>query len=126
MFRLLLLLILFPFTLYSQQVVFCESVDRMGVPVKASKDFTIGSGGGFVKILVKLKKEIGSENVVFDIYKVNDNKEVFNNTIRMATQPALTWFYKEITFFYSGEYRVYVYDERDKLLGVGEVRINLR
>ncbi len=110
----------------AQEVIFCESVDRSGTPVKASKEFTIGSDGGFIKILVRLKKEIGSENVVFDIYKINDTKEVFNNTIRMTTQPALTWFYKEITFFKQGDYRVYVYDDMDKLLGVGEVKINLR
>ncbi len=124
-FRLSLLLVLFPFVLYSQQVIFCESVEK-GVPIKASKEFTIGSDGGFVNILVKLKKEIGSENVVFDVYRLTDNKEVFDNTIRMNVQPALTWFYKEITFFKDGEYRVYIFDDRDKLLGIGEVKINLR
>ena len=44
----------------------------------------------------------------------------------MEIQPAVTWFYKEITFFKSGIYRIYVYDEKDKLIGLGEVKINLR
>jgi hypothetical protein len=122
----LFLLLLIPIVTNAQEVIFCESVERSGMPVKESKEFSIGNNGGFVKILVKLKKEIGSENVVFDIYKIKDSVEVFNNTIRMSTQPALTWFYKEITFFKEGDYRVYVYDDSDKLLGVGEVKINLR
>ena len=53
-------------------------------------------------------------------------KKLFNNTVRMEIQPAVTWFYKEITFFKSGIYRIYAYDEKDKLIGLGEVKINLR
>ena len=124
--RFLIILLLFiPTLLPAQQVFFCESVDRLGIPKNASKEFTIGSDGGFIKILVKQNKEIGSENVVFDVYKLENGKEHFNNTLKMSIQPAVTWFYKEITFFKSGDYNVYVYDERDKLLGVGTVKINL-
>lgn len=124
--RLVIILLLFiPTLLSAQQVFFCESVDRLGIPKNASKEFTIGSDGGFIKILVKQNKEIGSENVVFDVYKLENGKEHFNNTLKMSIQPAVTWFYKEITFFKSGDYNVYVYDERDKLLGVGTVKINL-
>ena len=121
----IIFLLLIPTLLSAQQVFFCESVDRLGIPKNASKEFTIGSDGGFIKILVKQNKEIGSENVVFDVYKLENGKEHFNNTLKMSIQPAVTWFYKEITFFKSGDYNVYVYDERDKLLGVGTVKINL-
>lgn len=121
-----LLLILFPLHIFSQQVIFCESVDHSGVAKNASKEFTIRSGGGLIKILVKLSNEAGSSLVVFDIYKLNNGKEIFDNTVRMEIQPAVTWFYKEITFFKGGNYLVYVYDEKDKLLGLGEVKIKLR
>ena len=126
MIRLFLWLLIIPFKNYSQQIIFCESVDRTGSAIHASKEFTISGAGGFIKILVKLKKEISSESVVFDVYKINEKKEIFNNTLRMEVKPALTWFYKEITFFKGGDYRIYVYDDKDKLLSIGEVRINLR
>lgn len=121
-----LLILLLPFQLSSQEMFFCEAVDKSGNAKNAGKEFTIGSGGGFIKILLKLNKEVGSNNVIYDVYKVDNGKEFYNNTIRMDINPALTWFYKEITFFKGGEYRVYIYDERDKLIGLGEVKINIR
>lgn len=124
--KFIFLLFLLPLNLFSQQIIFCESVDQSGNPKYASKEFTIGEDGGFIKILIKSIKEIGSSSIIFDVYKVNDEKELFNNTVRMEIQPAVTWFYKEITFFKSGIYRIYVYDEKDKLIGLGDVKINLR
>ncbi len=121
-----LLLFLIPFSLFSQQIFFCEAVDRSGYPKNVSKEFTIGNDGGFIKILIKMNKAVGSNNIIFDVYKMENNKELFDNTVQMEIKPALTWFYKEITFFNGGSYRIYVYDERNKLLGLGEVKINLR
>jgi hypothetical protein len=123
---LFLFLLILPPSLKAQQIIFCESVDKSGFPINASREFTIGNKGGFIKILVKLDKEVKTENVIFDIYKMNDDKKIYNNTLHMTTKPGLTWFYKEITFFNSGDYQVYVYDEFDKILGVGEVKIILR
>ena len=124
--KFIFLLFLLPLNLFSQQIIFCESVDQSGNPKNASKEFTIGEDGGFIKILIKSNKEIGSNAIIFDVYKLNDEKEIFNNTVRMEIKPAVTWFYKEITFFKSGIYRVYVYDEKDKLIGLGDLKINLR
>lgn len=121
-----LALFLMPFISNGQQVIFCESVDKSGAPKNSSKEFTIGSKGGFIKILVKLNNQIRSKSAVIDVYNVKDGKEVFNNSIKMKLQPEVTWFYNEITFYNTGEYNVYVYDERDKLLGVGKVKINLK
>lgn len=124
--KFIFLLFLLPLNLFSQQIIFCESVDQSGNPKNVSKEFTIGEDGGFIKILIKSNKEIGSSAIIFDVYKVNDEKEIFNNTVRMEIKPAVTWFFKEITFFKSGIYRVYVYDEKDKLIGLGDLKINLR
>ena len=69
--KLPLLLFLIPFQLFSQQVIFCEAVDRAGVAKNASKEFTIGNDGGFIKILLKLNKEVGSNTFIFDVYEIN-------------------------------------------------------
>ena len=121
-----LLLLILPIHLFSQQVIFCEKVDRTGNPQNASKEFTIGNDGGFIKILVRLNKKVESHVAVFDVYRMKDGKETFDNSLSMEVYPVLTWFYKEITFYKEGNFRVYVYNERDKLLGIGEVKINLR
>jgi hypothetical protein len=111
---------------YSQQVIFCEDVDASGNPKATSDVFTIGQEGGFFKILVRLNKQVSCKKVIFDIYKIEKGKEIFDNTLRMDIRPELTWFFKEITFFKQGDFHVYIYDERDKLLGVGKVTIKFR
>lgn len=117
---------LFPLSLFSQRVVFCEKVNSLGKPENESSIFNIGSNGGYFKVLVTLKNKVESKKVVFDIYKIDGEKKTLDNTVKMEVNPALTWFYKEITFFKEGEYHVYVYDEKDKLLGIGKVQVRIR
>ncbi len=121
-----LFLFFFPLTIFSQRVVFCEKVNSFGKPENESSIFNIGSNGGYFKVLVTLKNKVESKKVVFDIYKIDGKKKSLDNTIKMEVNPALTWFYKEITFYKEGEYQVYVYDEKDKLLGVGNVQVRIR
>jgi hypothetical protein len=111
---------------FSQQVIFCESVTAEGNPVNQAKEFSIGDKGGFFKVLVKPGKQIEARNVVFDVYLMKEDKETFNSSIKMDVAPGLTWFYKEVTFFQPGEYHVYVYDDRDQVLGVGQVDIKMK
>jgi hypothetical protein len=125
-FSTFLLQFFIPIYLFPQQVIFCEGVDRTGNPKNSSTEFTISNGGGFVKILVRLNKKVESHTAVFDVYRIVNRKEIFDNSLSMDIFPALTWFYKEITFYKEGDYHVYVYDEKDKMLGLGEVKINLR
>jgi hypothetical protein len=124
--QLVVILFLIPLKVCSQELVFCEDVNRSGIPQNPSKEFTIGSDGGRIKVLVKQKKEVGSTSIVFDVYRKISGKESFDNSVRMEIQPGVTWFYKEITFYKPGEYIVYVYDEQDKLLGLGALKINLK
>ena len=126
MLKYLLFLLLLPCTLTAQQVIFCEQVDASGRPKNASNEFTIGNEGGFFKILVKLNEQVSSNEVVFDVYKVAEGTKHFDTSLRMEVKPAITWFFKEITFFKPGEYQVYVYSDKDKLLGVGHVVIHLK
>ena len=124
MYRILFLLFLFlPFRTFSQKIIFCEGVDHLGNPKNESNEFTVGMKGGFFKVLVKLNKEVGSETVVYDVYSIQNGKESFENSLQMEVQPAITWFFKEITFYKPGDYHVYVYDKKDRLLGVGKVKV---
>lgn len=75
-------------------------------------------------MLVKPNRTVSTSNVILDVYKVNDGKEIFDNTIRISVDPAITWFYKEVAFYKEGDFIVYVYDERDQLLGAGKVKVS--
>jgi hypothetical protein len=126
MYKLLLILLLVSTSVKSQEVIFCERVDKFGNAWNRSQEFKVSEKGGFLKILVKLNKKVESKSVIFDIYKVTGEKNVLENTIHMDVNPNLTWFYKEFTFYKEGSYEVYVYDEKDKLLGVGKMKIKLK
>lgn len=124
-----LILFLFCFSVFSlraQDVIFCEKVKTDGTPVNPSNYFTISKKGGFFNVLVKHLNSIVSEEVTFDIYLMIENKETFINSVKMKVNPESTWFYKEITFYKSGVYRVYVYNENDKLLGVGKMQTTVK
>lgn len=120
-----LFLLLFSFYAKSQDVIFCERVDPSGKAVNESRFFKISPKGGFFDVLVKLSRPVQSQEVVFDIYHKSNGKEDFINSVRMKINPFATWFYKEITFYLKGEYVIYVFDEKDKLLGTGSVKIGM-
>jgi hypothetical protein len=124
--KLLLFLLMFPLAVNSQRVVFCEKVDNVGNPSSVSDRFTISKSGGYIKILVRGNQKLESKFVVFDIYSIKDKKEVFESSIRMETNPVNTWFYKELTFYKEGDFIVYVYDERDQMLGAGKVTLSFK
>lgn len=125
------LLLLFLFLLLrlsgsGQQVIFCESVnDKDGKPYHASSYFIIGSNGGTLMLLLQLPGVINSRSVKIDLFKIDDDtkKEIYHNSIQVNPEPYYTWIKKEIIFHQAGEYIAYVYDETDRLLGVGKVRI---
>src|SRR3954471_24185835 len=122
--KILLFLFVFPLLSESQEVVFCEKVDASGHYSNASEKFKISKKGGYVKIFVDCKKRINTQFVIFDVYSKKDGKEVFESSIRMNTNPFNNWFYKELTFYKEGEFIIYVYDERDQMLGVGKVSLS--
>jgi hypothetical protein len=130
MIRLLpfLVILLLPFAVFSQQMTFCESVDKNGNAVNPSSYFTVSKDGGFMQVLVKLNGKLESTQVVFDIYHVEEKtgKDNFENSIRLKTQAEWTWFSKEVTFYKNGDYKIYVYDQKDRLLSVGKVKIILQ
>ena len=113
--------------LKAQTLTFCESVSSDGYPVTESSTFTIGSGGGYLDMLVKLPYELNCRSVRYEIYKVDSyGSETYNTTISQDTERNWVWFYKQVTFYDSGKYNVYVYDCSDALLTSGTVRIQFQ
>ena len=112
---------------HAQKLFFCEHVDSStGTPRKPSTTFTISSGGGFLNVLVTMPNGINSSSITYDIFRLNETKaEIFESTIRQDVSPEYTWFSKEITFHIAGNYNVYVYDDKEKLLCVGRVTIKI-
>ncbi len=106
----------------AQSIYFCEGVTDDGYPKTESSTFNIGSGGGYVYVLVRLPYEVACRSVRFEIY----NDGVFDNTIYTDTEKNWVWFYKKVTFYNSGNYSLYVYDCFDYQLTSGSVRINFR
>jgi hypothetical protein len=113
-------------TVKAQDVIFCERVAKDGTPINPSGYFSISKKGGFFNVLVKHKNPIASSEVTFDIYLMIDNKETFINTVKMKVDPESTWFFKEITFYKQGVYKVYVYNEKDRFLGVGKMQTTIK
>lgn len=96
----------------SQTLYFCEGVSESGKPITPSSTFNIPSGGGYFYFLVKLPYEVGCYSVDYVIYKENSRgKMVYNTTIsQTGMESSWVWFYKKVTFYETGYYRVDVVD----------------
>lgn len=111
-------------TASAQQIFFCESVDANGKPSGASNSFSIVSQGSFLNILVKLNAPVATSKVIFDIYRVDSlGKEKFESTSQLAVEPLWTWFNKGFTFYQPGDYVIYAYDESEKLIVAGKLKL---
>ncbi len=106
----------------SQSIYFCEGVTDDGYPITESSTFNIGSGGGYVYVLVRLPYEIACRWVRLEIYR----NGAYDNTIYVDTEKNWVWFWKKVTFYDSGNFTVYAYDCFDYNLTSGSVRINFR
>lgn len=106
----------------SQTMYFCEDVDSQGYPISESSTFTIGSNGGYLDVLVRLPYELNCRSIRYEIYRNGD----YDNTIYQDSQNNWVWFYKQITFYKSGNYTVYCIDCYDVTLASGNLRIQIR
>lgn len=109
----------------AQTLYFCEGVDDDGYAIGSSSVFNIPSEGGYLYFLVRMGgKKVNHYEVLYDIYRVDSNgKETFENTVYQDVEPNWIWFWKKITFYNPGTYKVYVYDEDWQFLTSGKVRI---
>jgi hypothetical protein len=119
-----LMLVFFAFTenSSSQTMYFCEGVTSDGYPQTESSVFNIGSGGGYVYVLVRLPYEIACRSVRFEVYRNGE----YDNTIYLDTEKNWVWFWKQVTFYKSGNYTVYAYDCFDYMLTSGSVKIQYK
>ena len=119
-----LTLFIFSKGLFSQTLTFCESVDNNGNPNSPSAVFNIGSNGGYLDMLVSIPYDLNCKSVRYEVYKLDSyGSEIYSTTIYQDTQRDWRWFWKEITFYDSGKYHIYVYDSNDYLLTSGSVQI---
>lgn len=111
-------------SLKAQSLYFCESVDADGYPIGESTVFTIPSAGGYLNMLVRLPYTADVTSVRYEIYKVDPyGSESYDNTIYQDVERSWVWFWKQVTFYKTGNYNVYVYDANNYLLTSGTVRI---
>ncbi|CAN5610760.1 hypothetical protein BH10BAC5_BH10BAC5_01760 [soil metagenome] len=111
----------------AQTLSFCEDVNSKGNPVNYSTTFNIGSGGGYLYFLVNLPYNLNSRSVKYDIFRLDSyGSEVYDNTIYQDTELSWDYFYKQVTFYKSGTYNIYVYDSSDYMLASGSIKINMR
>lgn len=120
-------LFVFSGSLRSQTLYFCESVDRDGYPITESSVWNISRDGGYFDFLVRLPYDLGCRSIRYEIYKIDSyGSEVYDNTIYQDTERNWRWFYKQVTFYSTGKFNVYVYDCNDYLLTSGSVRVQYR
>lgn len=114
--------------LTAQNLYFCEGVDDNGYPKNESTVFTIQSGGGSLYFLVRLPYEVGCTYVNYYLYTVDYNeRETYSTTIKQEEMGTnWSWFWKKITFYETGTYKVYVYDCNNRMLVSSTIKIKYR
>lgn len=123
-YRVLFTLILlgsFTSLLSAQSLSFCEKLDGAGNPVNVNSVFTVGKNGSPV-VFYFVPAQVINAAVSFDVYAVNEGKEVFRSTLKQAGNGAKP-VSKQMTFYDAGHYRIYVFDENDKQLAKGDLTI---
>jgi len=107
-----------------QQLYFCESVDSAGRASAVSNTFSLDPRGSFLNVLVRMPAPVETEHVLFDLYRLDTaGRERYESTSRLSVTPGWTWFNKGFTFFRPGDYVLYVYDEREKLIITGRLKL---
>lgn len=106
----------------AQTIYFCEDVDSYGDPINAASTFNIGSGGGWLYVMLHNDKPFNCTNIIIDIYKNGK----FETTINVSVEPDWDYFAKQITFYSRGTYTIYIYDSYEKRLGSKKLTINMK
>lgn len=99
----------------AQSLTFCKSVSSEGLPAGAAQEFTLSKGGVSLFFLFQFGTTKPAA-ISYDVYKLEKGKEVFSSTLKQLMVPGKNWLAKEVTLYDAGAYRVYVYDDQDKLL----------
>jgi hypothetical protein len=103
---------------FSQTLEFCEGVSDNGTAITPASTFYIPHGGGYFYFLVHLPYELQCKEVYYDIYKIDDyGNATFNTTINQTDMGKdWVWFWKKVTFYDPGYYRIDVVDCYDLVI----------
>lgn len=94
----------------AQTLHFCEGVDKDGNAVNSTTSFTISPKGGYLYFLVDLGFEAGTDEVYYEIYRVDSKgKEIYDRTIYQKVDPTWKKFSQQVMFTSPGKYNIYVY-----------------
>lgn len=111
----------------AQSLYFCEGVDKDGNAITPTNSFTISAKGGYLYFLVDLGYEIGTDEVYYEIYRVDSKgKEIYEKTIYKDVDPKSKKFAHQIMFSSPGKYNIYVYKGDGIYLTSNTLRINLK
>ncbi len=112
---------------FAQTLYFCEGVDKDGNAITSTTSFNISSKGGYLYFLVDLGFEVGSDEVYYEIYKVDSKgKEIYDRTVYKEVDPKAKKFAHQIMFTVPGKYNIYVYKGDGIYLTSNSLRINLK
>jgi len=111
----------------AQSLFFCEGVDKEGNVITPTNSFTISAKGGYLYFLVDLGYEIGTDEVYYEIYRVDSKgKEIYDKTIYKEVDSKSKRFAHQIMFTTPGKYNIYVYKGDGIYLTSNSLRINLK
>lgn len=111
----------------AQTLHFCEGVDKDGNAITPATSFNISSKGGYLYFYVDLGFEIGTDEVYYEIYRVDTKgKEIYDKTIYKEVEPKAKKFAHQIMFNTPGKYNIYVYKGDGIYLTSNSLRINLK
>ncbi len=109
----------------AQNLYFCEGVDKEGNAITPTTSFNITSKGGYLYFLVDLGFEVGTDEVYYEIYRVDTKgKEIYDRTIYKEVDPKAKKFAHQIMFTTPGKYNIYVYKGDGIYLTSNSLRIN--
>jgi hypothetical protein len=111
-------LLLASFAVQAQnKLTFCESVGSDGKTSGVYTTFNIPEAGGYLYFHVALNYDVGTDDIGYEIYRLNDDgTETYSTTIFQTTEDDWDTFWSAVTFYNAGRYRVKViawYDADD-------------
>ncbi|MDD3741714.1 MAG: hypothetical protein PHH30_10775 [Bacteroidales bacterium] len=126
---LLFLVVIFSTNYADAQILdFCEGVDDFGNPIGSSSVFNVGADGGYLFFLVRLQEPLGCDHVNYLLYDVDYNgNEDYNTTIEQVDiGPNWRFFWRKVTFYKAGTYKVYVEDCYGYVLTSSTIKIKTK
>lgn len=104
--------------LNAQTMSFCTRINKEDQCAEKPKHFYIEYGkGAYIYAVINLLEEVKCVKVYYKIYYLDKyNEEVYMTTLSQDVLPKWKSFWKQFIFTQEMNYKIYLYDENDKLL----------